>query len=231
MKKHSILKLLLLSLSLSLFNTAPVYAEQLRYVSDSLTIPMRSGPTIRHKILKFLPSGTSMKILETSEEEGYSRMMTSEGDEGWVETALLMDEPSARDQMIKLNEKLDTTKQQNIELKKTISSLESERKELQNQKLTLEEKNTQLMENLDELKTAAANPIRIAEQNKELENTLDELRQKNQNLIAENAVLSDKNIKEWFMIGGGVALGSLFLGLIIPNIKWRKRSSWSSGGF
>ncbi len=231
MNKTVILKFLLLCLTLSVIKSAPVYAEQVRYVSDTLTIPMRSGPTIRHKILRFLPSGTSMKILETSEEEGYSRITTSDGDEGWVETSLLMDEPSARDQIVKLNEKHEATRQQNLELKKTISGLEAERKELQNLKLSLEQKNTQLMETLDELKTAAANPIRIAEQNKELENSLDELRQKNQSLIKENAVLADESIKEWFMIGGGVALGSLFLGLIIPSINWRKRNSWSSGGF
>ena len=156
-------------------------------------------------------------------------MQTSEGDEGWVETSLLMDEPSARDQIVRINEKYDGIKQQNIELKKTISSLESERKELQSLKLSLEQKNTQLLETLDELRTAAANPIRIAEQNRELEQTLMDLRTKNQELINDNAMLADQNIKEWFMIGGGVALGSLFLGLIIPRISWRKRSSWGGG--
>jgi len=230
MNKH-ITKLFLLCLSMLIFHSPSVYAEQQRYVSDTLTIPMRSGPTIRHKILRFLPSGTPLRIQEVSEEEGYSRIQTGEGDEGWVETSLLMDEPSARDQIVKINEKYDGIKQQNIDLKKTISSLESERKDLQSLKLSLEQKNTELHETLDELKTAAANPIRIAEQNKELEQTLGDLRLKNQQLIDDNAMLADQNIKEWFMIGGGVALGSLFLGLIIPRINWRKRNSWGGGGF
>ena len=85
---------LLLGLSIAIFNSPAAIAEKVRYVSDTLTSPMRSGTTTRHNILKFLPSGTPVKILEIAEEEGYSRVI-AEDMEGWVENNRLMDEPSA----------------------------------------------------------------------------------------------------------------------------------------
>jgi SH3 domain protein len=33
--------------------------------------------------------------------------------------------------------------------------------------------------------------------------------------------------QEWFIIGGGVSIGSLILGIILTRINWRrKRDSW-----
>ena len=52
------------------------------------------------------------------------------------------------------------------------------------------------------------------------------LRNENKNLISENAQLNDNSPKKWFIIGAAVALGSLVLGMIIPNIRWRKKDSW-----
>ena len=50
-------------------------------------------------------------------------------------------------------------------------------------------------------------------------------------LKQENRELENDSDQKWFMIGAGVTLVSLFIGLIIPNIRWRKKDSWSSGGF
>ena len=45
--------------------------------------------------------------------------------------------------------------------------------------------------------------------------------------MSENEELRDDSLKEWFLIGGGVSLFSLFAGLVIPNFRWRKkRDSW-----
>jgi hypothetical protein len=42
--------------------------------------------------------------------------------------------------------------------------------------------------------------------------------------------MSNMDIKLWFMVGGGVALISLILGLVIPSFNWgRKKDSWGGG--
>ncbi len=56
------------------------------YVTDSFRISLRRGPSIENKILRFVPSGLPVEILES--EEGWSRVLVSEGEgqalEGWA---------------------------------------------------------------------------------------------------------------------------------------------------
>ena len=204
----------------------PSHAESVGYVSDSLTIPMRTGTTNRHKILKFLVSGTRLEILEESEDGSYIRVRTPEDKEGWVERKLVMSEASARDQIISINQKMETMKSKVSELRSTLAEKNNQLKQYEKQNGVLEQENNTLRANLASLKKTAANPIAIAEKNASLEEQISNMKTRNQELQAENARLNDKNIKEWFMIGAAVSLGSLFFGLIIPRIQWRKKESW-----
>lgn len=56
------------------------------YVTDWFRISLRRGPSIENKILKFLPSGLPVEVLES--QEGWNRVRLLEGDqgalEGWV---------------------------------------------------------------------------------------------------------------------------------------------------
>ena len=46
-------------------------------------------------------------------------------------------------------------------------------------------------------------------------------------LSEENQQLRSNVQQEWFIIGGGVSIGSLILGLILTRINWRrKRDTW-----
>jgi len=202
-------------------------AETIRYVSDDLTIPMRSGTTNRHKILAFLNSGTAVKILEQSADGEYARVQVEGEKEGWVRTDQLMNTRSARDRLVTANQKLDDSKQQIAKLQQTIAELRQQNQQLDDTRKQLVSENSSLQSTLEELRSTAANPIAIHEQNQKLEATIDEISARNESLQSENARLNDKSLKEWFIIGAVVAIGSLILGLIIPNIKWRKKDSWA----
>ncbi|MBA3614153.1 MAG: hypothetical protein H0W49_14835, partial [Nitrospirales bacterium] len=53
------------------------------YISDVVTVPLRSGPTTAHRILhRGLPSGTQLTILGTDEEAGFTQVRTNDGMEG-----------------------------------------------------------------------------------------------------------------------------------------------------
>lgn len=213
-------------LSLFLLST-PAGAETIRYVSDDLRVPMRSGTTIRHKILAFLNSGTPVKILEESDDGHYARVSIEDGKQGWVKTEHLMNVKSARDRLVTANQRLDASKEQIASLKQTASELESQINQLEDSRKQLMNQNSELENMLEELRTTAAQPIAIGEQNKKLQAQIDEVTERNKQLVSENARLNDNSLKEWFIIGAVVALGSLILGLIIPNIKWRKKDSWA----
>ena len=93
---------IVLALVLGLVSTA---MAETRYVSDRLEIQMRTGKGTQFRILRMLPSGTALEILEVDQENGYSRVRTPSGVEGWVLSRYLMARPAARDQVASATER------------------------------------------------------------------------------------------------------------------------------
>ncbi len=206
-------------------------ARNIQYVSDELTIPMRTGDTNSHKILKFLKSGQAVDILEVNEDKTRARIVLVEDESktGWVETSMLMALPSAREQLKRLKNKNQSLKAAGGALKKDLGDASTRNAELLNVQRQLEKKNQALQNTLARLRASSAEPIRIAEENEALEKQLAKEQAKNESLRQENAFLSDQNIKRWFMIGALVSIGSLILGLLITRINWKKKESWGGG--
>ncbi len=200
-------------------------AADIRYVSDQLIITLRSGQGAQYQIIKTLPSGTRLEVLEMTD-TGYARVETPDGLEGWVRSQYLVKEPIAKAKLEVAEKKLARLKEQNNKLrselarvKKRASELEAERKDL------LAKYNANSAE-LKRLTQVAAKPILLDKQNRELKQENISLEKDLQLLQQENQVLKDRSQREWFVAGAAVLFGGMLLGLIIPKIRWRKRSSW-----
>lgn len=200
-----------------------VCAETTVYVSDELTIPLRSGTSNSHRIIKFLPSGAKLNVIETNEDSSYTKVSVEGGKEGWVETAHIMKTRSAREQLPKLTAK---TK----ELRSIVKELKGKNSQLEQKIKKIEEDNQTLADRIQELREVAAEPAAIADKNRRLTEQLEKVDAKNLVLEEDNARLSNVDIKLWFVVGGGVALLSVILGLVIPGFNWgRKKDSWGGG--
>jgi SH3 domain protein len=228
MIKKSIFRHITQCLLLAMIGPASIASAETMYVSDELTIPMRSGASDQYRIVSFLPSGTELDVLEPSPDGSYQHVKVEDKD-GWVKTETLMKTPAARAQLVSLNQRIDSLKAQLKQAAGNVAELNAQIKQLGNDKHALETNRDNLEASLNQLKQIAANPAALAQQNKTLEDKLASLNTEFSVVQTENAHLRDRSIKEWFMIGGGVSLISLFFGLIIPSIKWRKRDSWSGG--
>lgn len=210
-----------------LLTTAAASAETTRYISDDLTVPIRSGTSTKHKILRFLNSGTPVVVLE--EAEDYSHIKTQNGYEGWVLTKYLMAEPSARVQLAKAGETIQSLKEQRKDLRTEINT---QKQTIQEQSLAnkqLQAENQDLNQRLAELQKVAAHPVQLEKENRILKQDLENERQRSGRLGEENKTLKDNSIRQWFMVGGGVSIGSLILGLIITRIPWRRRKDGWGG--
>lgn len=202
-----------------------VYAET-AYVSDELKIPMRSGASNKHRILKFLRSGTAMNVLGASEDGKYTEVET-DGKSGWVLTENIMDIPSGRDRLVRANKKLADARAQAKDFKSSVTELKAEIRKLKNENSTLQNERTNLSNSLDDLKITAANPLALSRKNRELKKELDEVRSNAARLEEDNEKLRSNVMQDWFIIGGAVSIGSLLLGIILTRINWRrKRDSW-----
>lgn len=206
--------------------SAPLYAKT-AYVSDQLKIPMRSGASNGHRIVTFLRSGTQLTILDTSANDKYTEVETSNGKSGWVLTEDLMDTASGRARLAVSNKKLSESKSKLDELKGTVSELKAEIKQLKNNNSDLQNERTNLSNSLEDLKITAANPVALSKKNKQLKKELEKARANEAMLDEDNKKLRSSVMQEWFVIGGAVSIGSLILGIILTRINWRrKRDSW-----
>lgn len=219
----SLLFILLLAFGLA----TPALAES-RYVTDRLEIPMRSGTTNQHRIVRMLPSGTEVDILEVDKDKGYSRVRAPSGVDGWVLSRYLMDIPAARDRLVAAEKKLADLELQNKERAAKLAEAGNTRESLLIQNQQLQAENEQLSTELAEIRRTASNALALDSENKQLKNKLLQLEREQQNLIQENDSLKDRSDRDWFMVGAGVIILGIILGLILPRIKVKKRSSWDS---
>ena len=81
---------------------------------------------------------------------------------------------------------------------------------------------------LSEIKRTASSALAIDSENKELKGRMVSLERQLQTVQQENEALKDRTARDWFMVGAAVVLLGIIVGLIIPKIRFRKKSSWDT---
>ena len=224
-QKIQFIRQLFLFILLGVAVSLPAQAKN-SYVSDELKVPMRSGASNGHRIVKFLQSGTALTILGASDDNKFLEVKAA-GKTGWIAAADVMDIPSGRDRLVSVNEKLSKSREMRKELKVTVAELKSEIRGLKKEKGGLLSERTNLSNSLEDLKITASNPLALAKKNKQLKKELNKAEANAAMLEKDNQQLRSNIMQEWFMVGGAVAIGSLILGILLTRINWRrKRDSW-----
>ncbi len=208
----------------------PIYAaiadvKTVGYVSDILTITVRTGKGSEFAIIRTITSGTAVEILR-SDADGYSRIRLQNGAEGFVLSRYLQDDPVARERLAKAEESLRESEDQLARNQNERVRLDSEIQQKDQQLTHLTEQLATVGNELSEAQKLAENPMKIGRKNKRLERSLKENKEETLLLREMNAKLKDTDNREWFLIGAGVLLGGLVLGLVLPALKFRRRSSW-----
>lgn len=221
------MKRVLISLLIS-FSVCSLAQAETRYVSDQLSINMRTGTSTSHRIIRTLKSGDAVEILERSD-TGYTLVKHRKtGAEGWVLERQLMNTPHARTFLKKLEDEVSSLQQQQLQKNDTNKELSARNAELEKQISSLETQNKELKTENDRKRRIYAN----AEKTQEKYNALIAESKKDKNIInnqlVEIELLKADTQNQGFMMGAGVLFLGLLLGLIIPKIKFQKRSSWDS---
>jgi len=199
------------------------------YVSDNLEITLRRGQGTNFQILRALKSGTALQVLEKDPDNGYSKVRTPGGSEGWVLTRFLMTEPSARAQLNSALSRAADFEAKYKALSEQVALVTNQKNELESSRSNLDKSNSQLSKELKHIKATASRALEMDGENKELRSKVIKLERDNQALSQENETLTDRNARDWFMVGAGVAILSLLLGLILARFGGRRKSSsWSS---
>lgn len=200
-------------------NTGEPAEKRIRYVNDNLMVMMRAGNSNKHKIVRHITSGTELELLETVDD--YSRVRTRKGTEGWVLNQYLTEQPIARD-------RLKTAQQQVSRLETQNKQLQKELNELSKQYDKLSDNHNKLTDELQNFRTVAAKPMKLQEENMQLNSDKTALENEKEALTQEIHNLRDQSSKQWFMAGAGVLFFGVLIGVMVPRMRRRRKSDWSS---
>ncbi len=208
------------------FAVAQSEGSDSRWITDSFEVTMRNGKGNRQTIVRMLRSGTKIEILESDPEAGYSRVRTGSGAEGWVLDRYLLKRPPARVAMPDVEARLTASENKRKALAAELATISRDRDQSKRQFSNAETTSQGLQQELDNVRRLSANAIQLDSQNKSLRQSLVETQATIEKLQADNKRLASRANREWFIIGALVIIVGMLMGLILPRIRWRKKSSW-----
>lgn len=218
------IKRTLIALALALMAIA-AHAET-KYVIDQLIINLRSGQSEQHRIVRTLPSGTKLEVLEVT--PAYTRVRILDGTEGWVLNQYISSTPIAKHQLASAETKLASMEEENTRLKRELADVSSREAEVSKQHKEVSGEQKKALEELNQLRRVAAKPLQLENENQQIKKQLLDLENAHELLRRENQMLNDSSDREWFLTGAVVVIGGIVLGLILPSLRPRKKSGWSS---
>ena len=217
-------------MAVTLLTPVEIQAEQKTvYVSDIFYVPLRSGNSNKHRIIhRGLKSGTPLTLIESDLETKLSRVSTSTGIEGWIQSQYLSETMIARTQLQdirvthqSLRRELQTRTANETQLTEALTQSQKMLKELK--------KNNQALESeLSQIKKLSANAINLDNNNRKLLQNNEMLKIEIAELQADNARLADKSDKEWFLRGAFAVFIGAILAIALPRLKIKSRAKeWS----
>ena len=207
--------------------SSQLYSQETKYIVDELVVQLRSGPSFNHRILKGLISGTKLTVLETSEDEKWTRVKTRGELEGWIPAQYLTTEPAARNVLISVNKQLDSLQQQNAALKQQLSDIAEKEHQAQQQVNNLSNNSESLSKELEHIKEVSANAVQLDIDNKRLVQENQVLKNEMDVLSTDNQRLHDARESEEFMNGAFAVLIGVFITLLVPRLWPKKSSEWA----
>jgi SH3 domain protein len=181
-----------------------------------VNVPLRSGPTIAHRIIhRGLPSGTRLTVLAIDDEAGFTKVRTDGGLEGWVTSQYLIGEPIARVKLAAAEKRLKGLKAEIDKEREARASIQSEYKETEANNRTLNSQVQALTKELEELRRIADDPINEHARNVELTQQNQRLAGQVDELSSMTRQLKDNVQREWLLYGGALVLIGLLLGVVI----------------
>lgn len=198
------------------------------YVTDNLNLSLRSQDNNDSKVVKLLPSGTPLTVINENPTSGFSFVRLSNGQEGYILTRNTIKEPPARDKIGDTNRSLRALESENERLKGELIVLREKLTPGTSLEQALSDERDQLSRELAELKKTATNAMQIKNERDELQERVVNVERDFEQLKLENQALKDTSNQDWFLYGGLLALLGVILGFILPKLGWRRKNNWGT---
>ena len=197
---------------------APTANAEKTYITENLEIPVRSGESRGHRIIRYLRAGTQIEVLQTFD-SGYTKIKDKQGREGFILDRYLEKNPPAFLRALRLETLVAKQEETIRRLRKTVEKITAQ-SEFSNQ--SVEEIKNQLAAKEAELKeflSTAGDSITIRTRLLTLETERQALISNNETLIAEKLALGDDSSKSWFALGALTLAFGWFIGILMPRMR------------
>lgn len=201
----SALKLIIFVMTASTLILGNAFGETV-YVQGVMTVTMRTGPGVEHKIVAMLESGDSLEVIEFNKD--WSRVRNSMGKEGWVLTRYVTTD-------VPVTLVAGNLERENLALKEDLERVKAENADLAEIKSRFET----LENSYSTLKKEAADFLSLKEKHNEMTRTFED---QQVHIAALERRLGKEEIK-WFLSGAGVLVAGVILGM---SARKKKRSSF-----
>ncbi|ETX11565.1 peptide-binding protein [Marinomonas ushuaiensis DSM 15871] len=196
------------------------------YVSDIQFVAIREGlDNSTRAVERGIKSGTPLEILEQG--DGYTKVRTPSGNQGWVADYFLSDDAVTRDQLDTLQASINRLTKSRSEISNSLTISQQEIKELNALNSSLKNENRTLKQQIENNTELSKRAQDIVTQNEDVSYQIESLKQQANTAIAQSKRLHDSTEQKWFMIGAATLLGGLLLGILIPMMRRKKNGSGS----
>ncbi len=200
---------------LLIFLASSVNAETFVYITDQVDIPIRSEKSLGNTIIRLLPSGTKLSVLQITE-DGWTEVKYQDTI-GWISSRYLSNNISAREELKQANTVIN-------ENQLLITKHETELKELNKQLLLLNNKNKELVIKSSKSEAEKTHIEQIYQDALKLEHENEKLNQEQLHLktelqLAQNnsQIERDTSQRNWFIVGALVLFFGIVIGFIMPK--------------
>ncbi len=198
------------------------------YISDIQFVAIREGlDNSTRAVERGLKSGTPLEVLEQS--EGYTKVRTPSGNEGWVADYFLSEDMVSRDQLDALQTRLNKNNETRTEIANALNLSQQKIQSLNNINTNLQNENQQLKLKLQNAAELSEKAQAIVSQNDDVGYQIESLKQQAAAAVAKSEELQDTTQQKWFMLGASTLFGGLLLGILAPMLRRKKTGtgSWS----
>lgn len=216
-------------ISESLSASSEPKAGEIRYITDLIYTPIRTGPGGDYRIVnKGLPSGTQITYFGTTEDGVWAEVETRGGTRGYLRAQYLQVESPRANQVNALEDELESAQARVSELTAQLDASMDELTTSNEDRGTTARDLEATKQELAEIKRISANAIQLDRLTNELTSKLEDANAQNDLLKLEKARLEDRIESREFRNGIFAVLAGILIALVIPRltVKRRRNDGW-----
>lgn len=191
------------------------------YVSDTFEIVVRSEKEVGRNILKILPTGTQVEVLET--DQSWATIQLPDDRTGYVLKRYLMSRLPHKVVAERVRAEAEELRVQLQTAEQHLSALREEHQKLQQASTDQKGQLKQVSQQYETLQKDAAQYLQLKADYNALQDNYSDTRQELTALRSDHEALKKSRNVMWFLSGGGVILAGWIIGMITERLRGRRR--------